>query len=163
MKLFGKGGKLNIIDILVILIVVAALVFVGMKLTADDTQTLGSENAITAPNIRFTVLCEDVSAELAEEIMASLESEAQIIAGNTVEMTRLFYSNKLVDGKVIEWRAEAREDGRVDLYFTMEAVAVVSDGAYSVALQEIRIAKEFNVKTLGIEIVGFTLSMEKLG
>ena len=72
MKLFGKGGKLNIIDILIILILVAAVVFVGVRLLSDKTDTLGSENAVTEPNLRFTVLVTDVHPELAAQVVQAV-------------------------------------------------------------------------------------------
>ena len=163
MKLFGKGGKLNIIDILLLVILVGALAFAAVKFLGDDTPTLGSENAVTAPNLRATVLCEDVDPDLAENLMAALEGEGISIAGNLVEKTRLFYSNKLENGKIVSYETKTNADGSTDLLLTFEAVAVISDGAYSVALQEVRIAKEFIVKTLDVEIEGIIFSMEKLG
>ena len=163
MKLFGKGGKLNIIDILIIVILVGALAFAAMKFLGDDTPTLGSENAVTAPNLRATVLCEDIDPELASNLMEALEGESVSIAGNSVEKTRLFYSNKLENGKIVSYETKTNADGSTDLLLTFEAVAVISDGAYSVALQEVRIAKEFIVKTLDVEIEGVIFSMEKLG
>lgn len=163
MKLFGKGGKLNIIDILIIVILLGAIAFAAVKFLGDDTPTLGSENAVTAPNLRATVLCEDVDPALAENLMAALEGEPVSIAGNSVEKTRLFYSNKLENGKIVSYEAKENADGTTDLLLTFEAVAVISDGAYSVALQEVRIAKEFIVKTLDVEIEGIIFSMEKLG
>ena len=45
----------------------------------------------------------------------------------------------------------------------MEAAAVVSGGAYSVGTQEVRIGKEFKIKTLDVEIEGCVLTMEKVG
>ena len=45
----------------------------------------------------------------------------------------------------------------------MEAAAVISGGAYSVGTQEVRVGKEFNVKTLNVEIKGTVLTVEKLG
>ena len=162
MKLFGKGGKLNIIDILIIVILLAALVFVGIKLFAKDTETLGSETALSTPNLRATVLCEEIDPELAANMVAAIEGAPETIEGNTVEQTRLFYSNKLADGKLVEWKIVEKGD-KVNLYLTFEAAATISGGAYSVGMQEILISKDFIVKTLSVEIEGVVLSMEKLG
>lgn len=163
MKLFGKGGKLNIIDLLIILILIAAIVLVCMRLFSDKTETLGSENAVTAPNLRFTVLISDIHPELAAQIETALDGEPTDIGGNTVEMTRLFNSNKLVDARVIAHEVTTAEDGTTELRLTVEAAAVISGGAYSVGTQEVRIGKLFNVKTLNAEIEGSVLTMEKLG
>ena len=163
MKLFGKGGKLNIIDLLIILILVAAIALVCVRLFSDKTETLGSENAITQPNLRFTVLVEDIHPELAAQVVTALTGDPTDIGGNTVEMTRLFNSNKLVDAKVLSHEITTADDGTTELRLTVEAAAVVSGGAYSVGTQEVRVGKEFNVKTLNVEIKGTVLTMEKLG
>lgn len=159
-KLFGK---LNIIDWIIILALVVAIAFVGVRLLSDDTDTLGSENAITEPNLRFTVLCEELHPDLADEVLSALSGEATDIGGNSVEMTRLFNSNKLVDAKVTATELVIDENGRAELRLTVEAAAVISSGAYSVGTQEVRVGKEFNVKTLNVEITGIVLTMEKLG
>ena len=163
MKLFGKGGKLNIIDLLILAVLLGAVAFAAVKFLGDDTPTLGSENAVTEPNLRATVLCEDIDPELAANLTAALEGEPVNIAGNSVERTRLFYSNKLENGKVVDYEIRENADGTTDLFLTFEAVAVISEGAYSVALQDVRIAKEFIVKTLDTEIEGVIFAVEKLG
>ena len=163
MKLFGKGGKLNIIDILIILILVAAVAFVGVRLLSDKTDTLGSENAVTEPHLRFTVLVTDLPPELAAQVVQALSGDPVDIGGNTVERTRLFNSNKLVNAKVIAHDSTADADGSTELRLTVEAAAVVSGGAYSVGTQEVRIGKEFKIKTLDVEIEGCVLTMEKVG
>ena len=158
MKLFGKGGKFNIIDIILILILVAALAFVAVRFLSADKNTLGSDVALSEPNLTFKVVCEDVSEELAENIMASLASADSELDGNIISMTRLFNSNKLVDAKVATWEYV---DGNLSL--SIEGCAVYSNGAFSIGTQEVRIGKVFNVKTLDVEIEGTVYAMEKLG
>ena len=121
MKLFGKGGKLNIIDLLIILILVAAVAFVGVRLLSDKTDTLGSENAVTEPNLRFTVLVADIHPELAAQVEQALAGDPVDIGGNTVERTRLFNSNKLVDAKIIGHEITTAADGTTELRLTVEA------------------------------------------
>ncbi|MBE6984731.1 MAG: DUF4330 family protein [Ruminococcaceae bacterium] len=158
MKLFGKGGKLNIIDIILIVILIAAVAFVAIRFLSDDKNTLGSDVALSEPNLVFTVVCEDVSEELANNIMASLASPDSELDGNIISMTRLFNSNKLVDAKVSTWEYQ---DGALSM--TMEGKAIYSNGAFSIGTQEVRIGKVFNVKTLDVEIEGVVYAMEKLG
>ncbi len=162
MKLFGKNGKLNLVDLVIVLVLVAAVVFVALRFFSDKTETLGSENTLSAPNLRFDVVCEDVAPELKDNLILALSGETQNIGGNTVAMTRLFNSNKLVDAQIVETADTANEDGTVNVRFTVEAAAVISNGAYSVGTQEVRVGKEFNVKTLNIEIKGVVFAMEKL-
>lgn len=165
MKLFGKGGKLNIIDILILVVLLAAVILVAYKFLFDGGIS-SDENTVkevsSEPNLRFTVLCEDVSPTVAGQVMASFEREPALINGESVEMTQLFYSNVLEDGKFVEWYTVENGEN-VDLYLTIETVADGYDtGVYSVGWQEIRIAKEFICKTLYMEITGVIYSMEPL-
>ena len=158
-----KSRKLNIIDILVIVILVAAVAFAAYKLLNRGDESLADANALGEPNIRFTVLCDDVDPALAENILSSLSGEPMSIGGSTVEMTRLYNSNKLVDAQVVSYEAVPGTEGTSDLLLTVEANATATPGAYSVVTQEIRIGKAYIVKTIGIETEGVILSMEKLG
>lgn len=161
MKESGKGGKLNVIDVVILLVLVAAIALVAVKFFSKEPETLGSENALTAPNLRFTVVCEEIPQELAENVKSSLQGEAQNVSGNMVEMTRLFNSNRLVDARIVSAESEANGDG-VDLRLTIEANALISSGAYTVGTQEARVGRDFNVKTLNVEIKGVIFTMEKL-
>lgn len=162
MKLFGKGGKLNIIDCILIVVLVCAIVLVCMKLFSDAPETIGSENSLSEPNVRFTVLCEDVDETLAANICTALSGEPTDIGGNTVEMTRIYNNGKLVDAQVTNFYTLPNDDGTVDLYISVEAAAVISVGAYSVGSQEVRIGKSHTLKTLDVEIIGQVLTLEKL-
>ena len=158
-----KKRKFNIIDVIVLVILVAALAFAGYKLLNRGSGELGDADALSAPNVRFTVLCDDVDATMADNILASLASEPMEIGGTTVSMTRLYNSNKLVDAQIVEWTVEDGTDGTKDVRLTVEANATATPGAYSVVTQEIRIGKDYIVKTVGVEITGQILSLEKLG
>ena len=158
-----KKRKLNIIDVIVIVILVAALAFAAYKLLNRGSEELGDADALSTPNIRFTVLCNDLDPTMAENILSSLSGAPMSIGGSTVEMTRLYNSNKLVDAQVVEFSAVDGAEGTTDLLLTVEANATATPGAYSVVTQEIRIGKDYIVKTIGVEITGQILSLEKLG
>ncbi|MBQ6430284.1 MAG: DUF4330 family protein [Oscillospiraceae bacterium] len=158
-----KKRKLNIIDVIVIVILVAALAFAAYKLLNRGSGELGDANAQSKPNIRFTVLCDDLDAELARNIAASLDEAPRSIGGTTVDMHRLYNSNKLVDAQIVGKEVKENEDGTIDLVLTVEANATATPGAYSVVTQEIRIGKDYIVKTIGVEITGQILSLEQLG
>ena len=158
-----KKRKLNIIDVIVIVILVAALAFAAYKLLNRGSEELGDADALSTPNIRFTVLCNDLDPTMAENILSSLSGAPMSIGGSTVEMTRLYNSNKLVDAQVVAFEAVDGAEGTTDLLLTVEANATATPGAYSVVTQEIRIGKDYIVKTIGVEITGQILSLEKLG
>ena len=86
-----------------------------------------------------------------------------MIDGVTVPMNRMYNSNKLVDAQITAWDIQADGEGRADLYLTVEAAATVTGGAYSIVTQEVRLAKEYIVKTVDVEITGVIFSVEKLG
>jgi len=158
-----KKRRFNIIDVIVIVILVAVLAFAAYKLLNRGGEALGDADALSAPNIRFTVLCDDVDATMAENIFNSLSEKPMSIGGTTVEMTRLYNSNKLVDAQIVSYELKDAEDGPRDLLLTVEANATATPGAYSVVTQEIRIGKDYIVKTVAVEITGQILSLEKLG
>lgn len=164
MKIFGKNGKFNVIDLLLVILILAVIVVgvVGLGILRDKGDNAAkSDVATTEPTFRMTVLCENVDPGMAENIIASLESEPVEVGGVMTEMTRLFFSNKMANGHLVQWSTEASEEG-VDLYLTLEAVPDVGAGAYLLGGQEVRIGKSFIVKTLGIEISGNIYTMEHI-
>lgn len=163
-----KKRKLNVIDVIVIVILVAALAFGAYKLLGAAGGGAGESegmkpDALTEPNIRFTVLCEDLDPALAENVVAALAEEPVVIDGTEVAMARIYNSNQLLDAQIVSCEAGEGEEGTTSLRLTVEANATVTSGTYALLWQEIRIGKEYIVKTLNIEISGVIQSMEKLG
>lgn len=160
-KLFGK---LNIIDLLVIAVVIAAAVFLGMRvfrLNSGSTEGLPTR-------IRYEVQVLRVDPIVYENIKAHLDAgEDQLVAGES-----------FIDGYVTDLRAEPyhattfNEDTNqyvevedpyfLTLTFTVEA-AVTSPVNQQVVTQEIRIGRGNTVKTLGIEVTGTIFSVESIG
>ncbi len=158
-----KKRRFNVIDVIVIVILVAALAFAGYKLLNRGSGEIGDADALSAPNIRFTVLCDDIDAALADNIFDLLEAEPMNIGGTTVESTRLYNSNKLVDAQIVGIERVEGAEGTKDLILTVEANATATPGAFSVVTQEIRVGKDYIVKTIAVEITGQILSLELLG
>lgn len=158
MKIFGKGGKLNIIDVIVILIVVAALAFVAVRFVFNaSAEADDAEESNPSPSITFTVNCEQTDATLARSIIASLEGGEMDYKGEAVTTTRIYNSYKLYDAYLTDWSYD--EETRM-LVLTIEASAEPNEGSYTLGTQEIRLGKEFIVKTLSVEITGYVSSME---
>lgn len=158
-KLFGK---LNIIDILILLILIAALVFVGVRLFGRNGGGPATELPTSEPNLRFTVLCSQLPRELAEEAVSALQGEDVVVGESIVTPRRIFNSNSLLDAEIVSWEIVEREDGLVDLHLTVEAASLVGEGTYTVGKQEIRVGVEYSVKTTRVELMGQVLSMEIL-
>ena len=160
-KLFGK---INIIDLLVLLLVAAAAVFLGMRMGNRNSTP---SNAPTTSRIRFEVKVPRIDPEVYEAAKARIDAgETQLVAGES-----------LIDGYVLDIRAVpqyttvANADGQyvstedpyyLNVYFTVEA-AVSNPITNLVATQETRIGATVWVKTLGIQFSGTVTAMETVG
>jgi len=159
-KLFGK---LNIIDLLVILVIIAAAVFLGMRV-----MKLGGSSTDGLPKrIRYEVQVLRVDPVLYESIKTRLDSgETQLVAGES-----------FIEGNVVGVRAEPYRTSAFNqetnqnvyvedpyfltLFFTVEAT-VTSPVNQQVVTQEIRVGRGNTVKTLGIEMTGTIFSVETI-
>lgn len=146
-------GKINIVDLIVILVIVIAAVVVGMKFLG------GSGSAInpTKTPVRYTVLVEGVEPEVYENIR-------QYIPG------QLMASGEMLDGyvtdvEVVEGRTHAAtvdtadgtleipvNTGKLDLIFTIEC-NVVNSITTEIGTQEVRVGKTHTVKTNRFELI----------
>lgn len=155
----------NWIDTLIVLILVAAVAFVGVKFFGSRTEdVLSSEtqDTILEPNLRIVVSCEDVTRELAENIIAALEQDPRDIDGTMVESTRLLSGSTLLDGAVTAWELREQDNGLYELRLTEEAYAKTSGTITLIGIQEIRIGNTHFVKTVGTEIQGTIVSMTEI-
>lgn len=158
-KLFGK---LNIIDILILLILIAALVFAAVHLFGGNDGGMANELPTSEPNIRYTVLCRQLPQELADEVIAALQGEDVIVGESIVSPRRIFNNDTIIDAEIISWDTVEEQDGLVSLHLTVEAASTVGAGTFTVGKQEIRVGIEYDIKTTRIELIGQVLSMEIL-
>ena len=153
-----RAGKFNIVDIIIVLILVAAVAFLGIKLMGGESQVISS-----AARIRYTVVVSDVDDEVSENIMAVQEKLGKV---------QLMANGALVDGYVenvsvgphithetnsegvVIPSVEQGENANVDMTFTIEG-AVDSLTTKKVGSQEVRIGKGHIVKTTEYELEGY--------
>lgn len=155
----------NWIDVLIVLILVVAVGFAAGKFLFNQPEEVTAPDAqieVVEPNLRIVVSCRDLTHELAESIVASLESSPREINEEMVEPTRLLSGAKLLDGHVTAWEIREQEDGLVELRLTEEADAQFSNAITLIGVQEIRIGNSHFVKTMGIEIQGTIVSITEL-
>ena len=146
-------GKINIVDLIVILVIVIAAVVVGMKFLG------GSGSAInpTKTPVRYTVLVEGVEPEVYENIQKYIPGQ-------------LMASGEMLDGHVVAVEeVEGREhtatvdtadgtleipvnNGKLDLIFTIEC-NVVNPITTEIGTQEVRVGKTHTVKTDKFELI----------
>lgn len=180
-----KQRKLNIIDLIVILLLLAATAFLiirGIQLyrAARVLEEDPKEERVNAclmpedftPNFRFTVVCKEVDAVLAQSICES-------------EYRRLYSSFALLDAYVSDIspqpsvlttvnaagkELQTQSSTLTDLTFTIDAKidlanpTSVIDGNFNplVSSQEVRLGKLFSLKTMGFEQTGTVMQMETL-
>ena len=132
-------GKVNLIDLLVLLLVIAAAAALIWKTAGKKA----AEHAAKPLRATYTVLC----AETPKEICDFAETQV---------------GEKLLNNA--ECRAEPSSpdapDGAQDLYITIDAAATTANNVYKVASQEIRTGYEYNVKTPYFELPGVICAME---
>ncbi len=159
-KLFGK---FNIVDLLVVAVVIAAAVFLGMRVLRlnSDPNPLGSNS-----RIRYTVKFSQVDPLVYDNAKAHIdEGETQLVAGES-----------FIDGYIVDFWSEPSqissvlEDGTCiqaqDPYF-LTVYATVEAGLTGtinnqVVSQEIRIGRSNSLKTLSVELMGIITDVEYL-
>lgn len=152
-KLFGK---VNLIDLLVAVILIAALAFVAYKFTRPDPDD--PINGTT--KLTFTTQVNNITPQAYQEVLRQME-----LAGGT---DQLMANGELVDAYVLKAEAfphinyqtasdgtvtssvEKGDDARVDVVFTVEA-NVVDPITNKVGTQEVRVGKNHILKTVHFE------------
>ena len=147
MKIIDKNGrlfgKINLIDLAVILVIVVAVAALGMKLFGNDAV-----EAVTSPDVTITyqVVCEDVPEAVADYCQENVGQQ-------------LLSSGKLLNAHVTDCKAVENGDG-IDLYFTIEGTSSFSGHTYAMGSQEVRVGMEHLVKTSSIECTGIICALE---
>lgn len=165
-KLFGK---LNVIDLLVILIAVAVIAAVGLKLTGHT----GRDETDKGVDVVYTVKTSGIEPEVAQSVQAFITAaQDKGLPGD-----QLMANGNLVDAYVtgvkavpsqsnleLTWgdygEVTASAGDRMDLIFTIEGRAE-DDMTSKVGSQEVRVGRSHIVKTTHFEIVnGVTLTCQ---
>lgn len=176
--------KLNIIDWIVILLLIAVVVFlvirgVGLYRAAKVLEEPKEQNENARlmpddfePNFRFTVLCKEVDNELASQITASefrrLYSTYNLLDAYISEITQkpsvLLSVNNF--GKELQTQSSTRSDLilTVDAQIDLANPDTVIDGNFNplVSSQEVRLGKIYSIKTMAFELTGTVTGMEIL-
>ena len=152
-------GKINIVDLLVILMIVIAAAVLGVKfLKPGGSSTVGTGS--TGTHVEYTVLVQNVQPEVYESVKSFVD------AGDATLMA----SGELLDGQVTSVTAVPHEDtvsvdttdGTVelpatkdllDLTFTVEC-NVSNPITTEIGTQEVRVGKNHIVKTDRFELTG---------
>lgn len=141
-------GKLNLIDLLVIVLVLAVVFAVVWKTVGQKAVENASAQAL---RVEYTVLCADTPKEVCDF--------AQTQVGEKLLNNAVF-----LDAVITDCRAEpvnaADPNGLQSLYLTIEAAATTANNVFKVSSQEVRVGYEYNVKTPLFELPGVICDME---
>ena len=77
-------GKVNIVDLIIVIIVLAAAVFIGMRLFGPESEIANTQN------VRITMFCEETPDFVADQLEAGSEAwdaENQVTLGTLVDWT----------------------------------------------------------------------------
>ncbi len=156
-------GKINLIDFIVAVVLIAAVAAVAWKLIGSK---IAEAMAPEPPVYEYEVLCSGVYPEVADF--------AETCVGD-----RLLTNDGLLDGEVVAVRQEAHVPTLLDvsendlskdapelrdLYVTMRCLVTPRKLAYAVGNQELRVGKTHIVKSTKLEIAGgIILSMKEVG
>lgn len=155
-------GKINLIDLIVILVLVFIVAAVGWKLAGNRIAS-AVENLGGVPTVRYEVLCTNVDpdtcdyavAHIGEQLMSNGDMVDAHITDCVIEPN---YTTCLDNnGNALQ----VENPAAYNLRFTIEANVPKTNNAYAVGSQEIRVGKAHIVKTVLLEINGSITSMEE--
>ena len=153
-------GKINLLDLIALLLVLAAVVFFGLRLIRGRGTTAASAEPA---QITYTVLVQAVDPRtlpyVDKAIGEPLLSSGSLInsltfTGYTTEPCRIYYSDEAGQVHVTE------DPDRVNLVCTVEGTVEWAKHAPQIGSQEARVGKDHILKTETIEFTGTILTME---
>ena len=149
-----KIGKFNIIDMIAVILILAVVVFAGIKLT---TRGGGESGEAAMTKVTYTVKVEGVPSELYETCQAHLPSplmaSGALVGGQIESVEKTPYYVLGPDGEWVE------DPEHVTLYFTA-TTETPSDEVMTTKVgdQEVRIGKkDYILKSEYIEFQGGTI------
>lgn len=137
-------GKLNLIDLLVIMLVVAVVFALVWKLGAGKAADAASTKTY---DVAFTVVVDDVHGQVCQFAQAQVGKQ-------------ITNSGKLLDAHITDCHAEENEDGSFTLYLDLTGTATMSEMVYKLGAQDVRVGFEYIVKTSEFELTGIVCDLE---
>ena len=141
-------GRFNVVDIVAVILILAAVVFVGWKLAHRGSGGGGEQHLVT---VQYVVKAEGVAKELYETCQAHLPSQLMasgaLLNGQIESVRQEPYRVLGADGQWVE------DPDHVDLYFTVTASVPSGEVLTTkVGEQEVRIGRDdHNLKSEYIE------------
>ena len=161
--------RLNIVDIVVILVILAAAVFFGWKLLHRGD---GADAPVKPGTIRFVVevdaLRKDMYDATAAMLPCQMAASGKLVDGfiqdswaNPVTLISVSAKSPVNASKEVELEPEAGVD-YVNAYFLCEAGVDLNDKLNLTGTQELRMGRSYYVKSVDFEFNGTIISLEKI-
>lgn len=151
-------GKINLIDLLVVLVVIAVVAGLFWKLAGDEVTDVLAPSSKTT--LEYEVLCTNVLKDVGEYAAAhadgQLMSNGELLDGYLTGCTIEPYITTDVDADGNS--VAVTEQARCNLRFTISVALAPSDKTNSVGSQEVRVGRSHIVKTAELEITGTVTS-----
>ena len=157
-------GKLNLIDLLVVILVVCVIGAVAVKMTGTEVTKEDQLANAEMVDISYTILCRMVHNDIADYIVENEVGNQLMSNGELVESVFIediqrgtFYENYVTNDGEFQ-KIESQE--YCDLTFIVSGQAPYGENAFRVGSQEVRVGKSHVVKTVGFEITGTCIELE---
>ena len=154
-------GKINLIDLLAIVLVLALAAVLVLKFAGPKDGETAAEGDVST--LSYTVMCRMVNNDIAEYIEQTqvgmpLMSNGDILEGCKIEnvLREAFYESYVTDAG--EYK-KAESDEYCNLVFVIAGEAPFTANAYKVGSQEVRVGKSHIVKTVDFELNGTVTAM----
>lgn len=157
-------GKVNLIDLLVVLLAVAVIGAVAFKLSGGEVTKQEQLANSEMKELSYVVLCRMVHNDVADyivnnEVGSQLMSNGELVEScfiTDVQQAPFYESYVTADGMYVKQAS----DEYCDLTFTISGAAPYGENSFHVGSQEVRVGKSHIVKTVGFEITGTVVELE---
>ena len=153
-------GKINIVDLLVILVVMVAAVVLGMKFLKPGGSSVAGGSA-AKHHVEYTVLVESVQPAVYESIKANyipstLMASGELLDGQVTGVEATPHADNVTVNTSGDTVAFTADKGLLDLTFTVEC-NVANPITTEIGTQEVRVGKSHILKTDKFELNGVVL------
>lgn len=163
-------GKINLIDLLIVLVVALVAVAFVWKITGSRAPgDVAQHDHLINAGDEVTVRYEVIVAGIDEAYFKGLERYA--------EGASLVRDNNVINGKIVKFEKAACETAldpngnviavegqdRYDAIFTIEYTGKMNTNALVEGQQVIRVGAQYTVRTLFIDIIGYITDVEIIG
>ena len=156
-------GKVNLIDLLVVVMVLIIVLAVAWKLGGNQINQ-AMESTKELPTMEYEVICYGVNNDVCEyaetRIGDQLMSNGEMLDGYITDVSVEPYYIVCIDSEGNAVNAQDPQNSNIR--FTIQTQVEETENAYAVGSQEIRVGKSHIVKSVNIEVTGYITRMEEV-